>query len=201
MAEIGCGEQVIEIRWHGRGGQGAKTAALLFGEAALDTGKYIQAFPEYGPERMGAPVVAFNRLADETIRTHSGIKEPDVVVVLDPTLIEIANVVTGLKDGGILLVNTEDTPEELKKKYNLGDKKIKIYCVDASKIALESFNRDVPNTPMLGALVKVTGIFDYDKMMESIKAKLSVKFRGRDELIKGNLQSIKRAYEEVVASC
>ncbi len=191
----------LEIRWHGRGGQGAKTAALLFGEAALETGMYIQAFPEYGPERMGAPVVAFNRLADNEIRTHASIKEPDIVVVLDPTLIEVANVVDGLKEDGVLLVNTEETPEQLKKHYKLDNRKIKIYCVNASKIALETIGRDVPNTPMLGALVKVTGIFHYETMMESIKAKLSAKFRGRDEIIKGNLESIKRAYEEVKSEC
>jgi pyruvate ferredoxin oxidoreductase gamma subunit len=201
MAANVCSDKVMEIRWHGRGGQGAKTAALLFGEAALETGMFIQAFPEYGPERMGAPVVAFNRLSKEIIRTHSGIKEPDIVIVLDPTLIEIANVVNGLKDDGILLINTEETPEEVKKRYKLENRKIKIYCVNASKIALESFKRDVPNTPMLGALVKVTGVFNYDTMMESIKAKLSVKFRGRDEIIKGNLESIRRAYEEVKSAC
>ncbi|MCX7785581.1 MAG: 2-oxoacid:acceptor oxidoreductase family protein [candidate division WOR-3 bacterium] len=194
-------KKLLEIRWHGRGGQGAKTAALLFGEAALETGMYIQAFPEYGPERMGAPVVAFNRLSDKEIRTHAGIKEPDIVVVLDPTLIEVANVVDGLKEDGILLVNTEETPEQLKKHYNLDNRKIKIYCVNASKIALETIGRDVPNTPMLGALVKVTGIFNYDTMMESIKHKLSAKFRGRDEIIKGNLESIRRAYEEVKSEC
>ena len=196
-----CSTQILEIRWHGRGGQGAKTAALLFGEAALETGKYIQAFPEYGPERMGAPVVAFNRLSDEIIRTHSGIKEPDIVVVLDPTLIEVANVMSGLKDGGILLINTEETPEQIKIRYKLEGKNIKIFCVNASKIALECVGRDVPNTPMLGALVKATGVFNYDTMMESIEAKLNVKFRGRDEIIKGNLASIKRAYEEVKSEC
>lgn len=194
-------KRLLEIRWHGRGGQGAKTAALLFGEAALETGMYIQAFPEYGPERMGAPVVAFNRLSDKEIRTHAGIKEPDIVVVLDPTLIEVANVVDGLKEDGILLVNTEETPEQLKKHYNLDNRKIKVYCVNASKIALETIGRDVPNTPMLGALVKVTGIFNYDTMMQSINAKLSAKFRGRDEIIKGNLESIKRAYQEVKSEC
>jgi pyruvate ferredoxin oxidoreductase gamma subunit len=201
MADNVCGDKIMEIRWHGRGGQGAKTAALLFGEAALETGMFIQAFPEYGPERMGAPVVAFNRLSDKLIRTHAGIKEPDIVVVLDPTLIEIAHVIDGLKDDGILLINTEETPEEVKKRYKLENRKIKIYCVNASKIALESFKRDVPNTPMLGALVKVTGVFNYDTMMESIKAKLATKFRGRDEIIKGNLESIRRAYEEVKSAC
>lgn len=201
MTKNVCGDKILEIRWHGRGGQGAKTAALLFGEAALETGLYIQAFPEYGPERMGAPVVAFNRLSDKEIRTHAGIKEPDIVIVLDPTLIEIANVIDGLKEGGILLINTEESPEAIMKHYRLENRNIRIFCVNASKIALESFGRDVPNTPMLGALVKVTGIFNFDTMMESIRAKLSAKFRGRDEIIKGNLESIRRAYEEVKSVC
>lgn len=187
---------VLEIRWHGRGGQGAKTAALLFGEAALDTGKFIQAFPEYGPERMGAPVTAFNRLSDEPIYSHSGIKTPDIVVVLDSSLIEPARVVEGLKDNGILLINTTETPDELRKRLNLPST-IKIYTVNASKIALETIGRDVPNTPMLGALVRVTGILQLEPMLEAIKEKLGVKFRGRTKLVDNNLKSIRRAYDEV----
>lgn len=187
---------VLEIRWHGRGGQGAKTAALLFGEAALDTGKFIQAFPEYGPERTGAPVTAFNRLSDEPIYSHSGIKTPDIVVVLDSSLIEPARVVEGLKDNGILLINTTETPEELRKRLNLPST-IKVYTVEASKIALETIGRDVPNTPMLGALVRVTGILQLEPMLEAIKEKLEVKFRGRTKLVDDNLKSIMRAYDEV----
>lgn len=187
---------VLEIRWHGRGGQGAKTAALLFGEAALDTGKFIQAFPEYGPERMGAPVTAFNRLSDEPIYSHSGIKTPDIVVVLDSSLINPARVVEGLKDNGILLINTTETPDELRKRLNLPST-IKVYTVDASKIALETIGRDVPNTPMLGALVRVTGILQLEPMLEAIKEKLGVKFRGRTKLVDDNLKSIRRAYDEV----
>ncbi|MEO0082256.1 MAG: 2-oxoacid:acceptor oxidoreductase family protein [candidate division WOR-3 bacterium] len=189
--------EVLEIRWHGRGGQGAKTAALLFGEAALDTGKFIQAFPEYGPERMGAPVQAFNRLSDEPIRTHSGIKEPKIVVVLDASLIETARVTEGLKEDGILLVNTTETPEELRKRVRLPEN-IKVYAVDASKIAMETVGKNVPNTPMLGALVKVTGVLEFEPMMKAIEHKLSEKFRGgKEKFIKPNLESVRRAYEEV----
>lgn len=187
---------VLEIRWHGRGGQGAKTAALLFGEAALETGKFIQAFPEYGPERMGAPVTAFNRLSDEPIYSHSGIKTPDIVVVLDSSLIDPARVVEGLKDNGILLINTTETPDELRKRLNLPST-IKVYTVDASKIAFETIGRNVPNTPMLGALVRVTGILQLEPMLEAIKEKLGVKFRGRTKLVDDNLESIRRAYNEV----
>ncbi len=187
---------MIEIRWHGRGGQGAKTAALLFGEAAMETGMYIQAFPEYGPERMGAPVQAFNRISEKPIRKHSGIKTPDIVVVLDSTLMDSIDVAKGVKEGGIILINTTESPEEIRKKYGIRED-IKIYTVDASKIALEEIKRDVPNTPMLGAMVKATGILDFEKMLESIRKKLEIKFRGREELIEGNIKSIKRAYEEV----
>ncbi|OYD16841.1 pyruvate synthase [candidate division WOR-3 bacterium JGI_Cruoil_03_51_56] len=188
--------EVLEIRWHGRGGQGAKTAALLFAGAALDTGKYIQAFPEYGPERMGAPVTAFNRLSKDEIHIHSGIKSPDIVVVLDPSLIEPARVTQGLKDNGILLVNTTENPQDLKKRLGLGTK-VRVYTVDASRIAIETVGKDVPNAPLLGALVKITGILKFDPMMDSIKKKLTVKFRGRENLVESNLASVRRAYGEV----
>ena len=199
MAEV-CFDlagQVLEIRWHGRGGQGAKTAALLFAESALDTGMYIQAFPEYGPERMGAPVAAFNRLSDKPIRSHAAVREPRVVIVLDPSLIEPANVVQGLREGGILLVNTTEDPAELRKRIGLtGD--VQIYAVDASKIALELVGKDVPNMPMLGALVKVTGVLKFEPMMKAITAKLTDKFRGgKEKYVEPNLKCIRRAYEEV----
>ena len=191
------GGQPLEIRWHGRGGQGAKTAALLFGEAALDTGMYIQAFPEYGPERMGAPVAAFNRLSDKPIRSHAGVKNPRVVVVLDASLIEPAKVTEGLVDDGILLVNSNLDPAEMRKRLNL-PAGIKLYVVDASKIAMETVGKNVPNTPMLGALVKATGVLEFEPMMEAIKHKLSEKFRGgKEKFVEPNLVSIRRAYEEV----
>ncbi|MBN2464455.1 2-oxoacid:acceptor oxidoreductase family protein [candidate division WOR-3 bacterium] len=192
------GGQALEIRWHGRGGQGAKTAALLFGEAALDTGMFIQAFPEYGPERMGAPVAAFNRLSDKPIRSHAGVKNPRVVVVLDASLIEPAKVTEGLiEDGGILLVNSNLEPAELRKRLNLPTG-IKLYVVDASKIAMETVGKNVPNTPMLGALVKVTGVLEFDQMMEAVKHKLGEKFRGgKEKFVEPNLVSVRRAYEEV----
>jgi pyruvate ferredoxin oxidoreductase gamma subunit len=190
-------EEIVEIRWHGRGGQGAKTAALLFGEAALETGKFIQAFPEYGPERMGAPVQAFNRLSDDHIRIHSGVKNPKVVVILDPTLIDKVAVTEGVRPDGVILVNSQDTPGVLKDRLGLKNSTIKVYTVDASKISLETIGRDVPNTPMLGAMIKVTGILDFEPMLKSIQDKLAKKFRSREKLVEGNILSIKRAYEEV----
>jgi pyruvate ferredoxin oxidoreductase gamma subunit len=185
---------MIEIRWHGRGGQGAKTAALLFADAALHTGKYIQAFPEYGPERMGAPVAAFNRLSDRPITLHCGIKSPDIVVVLDPTLCRVVNVTEGLRDTGKLLVNTEDAPEDTAKKIGFSGK---VYTVSASKIALYTIKRDIPNTPMLGALVKVSGLMSLESLLSHTEEKLSKKFSHRPEVIKGNIEAIRMAYCEV----
>jgi len=188
-------KEIFEIRWHGRGGQGAKTAALLFGDAATSTGKYIQAFPEYGPERMGAPVQSFNRISSKPIRTHAGIENPDVVVVLDVSLVDQVNVIEGLdpKDG-ILLVNTPLQPEEIKKKLKFSGK---VYTVDASKISQEKIGKNIPNTPMMGALVKVTGILKLEELLEDTKKKLLVKFRNRPEVIDGNLKAIEQAYNEV----
>ncbi|MCS7180684.1 MAG: 2-oxoacid:acceptor oxidoreductase family protein [bacterium] len=188
-------KEIFEIRWHGRGGQGAKTAALLFGDACVSTGKYIQAFPEYGPERMGAPVASFNRISSSPIRIHSGIENPDVVVVLDFSLIEQINVCEGLDDKrGILLINTPLSPEEIKKRIGFGGK---VYTVDASKIAIETIGREIPNTPMMGALIKVTGILKLDELLHDTRKKLEVKFRNKPEVIEGNLKAIERAYNEV----
>jgi len=189
-------QQYFEVRWHGRGGQGAKTAALLFGEAAMETGKYIQAFPEYGPERTGAPVKSFNRLADGPIRIHTQVTNPDVVVVLDASLLECLDVTDGLKEGGTLLINTQESATELKKKLAKTEG-YKLALVDASKIAIELLKRDVPNTVMLGAMVKVTGALQWDSALASIEKKLNVKFRGRKDIIDGNIKAIKQAYDEV----
>jgi pyruvate ferredoxin oxidoreductase gamma subunit len=175
-------KEMIEIRWHGRGGQGAKTAALLFGEAALATGKYIQAFPEYGPERMGAPVQAFNRISETQISIHSGITAPNYVVILDPTLMEAVNVVEGLTDDGKVIVNT---------------KPAQVFVINASQIAQDTIGMNIPNTPMLGALVKVIGTMELNHVLEDTHKKLDAKFRHKPQVIEGNLESIKRAYNEV----
>ncbi|MEW6096341.1 MAG: 2-oxoacid:acceptor oxidoreductase family protein [bacterium] len=187
--------KLFEIRWHGRGGQGAKTAAILFADAASGEGKYVQAFPEYGPERMGAPVQAFNRLSDEPITIHCGIDSPEVVVVLDPTLIETAEVTQGLKEDGVLLINTNQEPKVMKEK--LSDFKGKLFTVDASAISKEELGREIPNTPMLGALIKTTNLIDFEKMLKDTRKKLEKKFKSKPELIDGNIKSIERAYQEV----
>ncbi|MEN6373009.1 MAG: 2-oxoacid:acceptor oxidoreductase family protein [Armatimonadota bacterium] len=187
--------KLTEIRWHGRGGQGAKTVALLLGDAALSEGKYIQAFPEYGPERTGAPVQSFNRISNEPITIHCHAKNPNVVVVLDPTLIGPVDVTAGLAPDGIVIVNTGLTAAEMKKKLNLDGRKL--YTLDASTIAKETIGRDIPNTPMLGALAKVTGLIKHETLVEDTKKKLEKKFRNKPEVIGGNLKAIERAYNEV----
>ncbi len=189
-------EGLTEIRWHGRGGQGAKTAALLFGEAALSTGKYIQAFPEYGPERMGAPVQSFNRLSSRPITLHSQVIAPDIVVVLDPTLIGPVEVTAGLSPGGIIIVNSQDSPREMRKELGLASGKGKVFTVDASAISRKHLGREFPNTPMMGALVKATDILGLESLLSDTRKKLEKKFRRKPEVIKGNLQSIRDAYKE-----
>jgi len=185
---------LIEIRWHGRGGQGAKTAALLLAQSAFEMGKFMQGFPEYGPERMGAPVTAYTRISDEPILIHSNIYEPDVVVVVDETLINTVKVTEGLKKDGVLIVNTDKSPEEIKKALNFDGK---VYTINATKIALETIGGNFPNTPMLGAVVKVTGVIDPDEFLKGMEAQFKKKFARKSEVIEGNMMALKRAYEEV----
>jgi len=188
-------KDILEIRWHGRGGQGAKTAALLFADAAMSSGKFIQGFPEYGPERMGAPVASFNRLSDEPITLHCGITNPKIVVVLDPTLMASVNVVEGVGDDGKILINTVKSPAEIRQELNF--KGGEVYTVDASGIAKANIGRNIPNTPMLGALIKVSAFLDYDKMIADLENKLKKKFASKPEIVAGNLKAIKQAYQEV----
>lgn len=187
--------KLTEIRWHGRGGQGAKTAALLFADAALGEGLYIQAFPEYGPERMGAPVQSFDRLSEEPITIHCGVTNPSVVVVLDPTLIGKVDVTQGLPADGSIIINTSETPKDIKVK--LGLTKGKVFTVDASGISRETIGKNIPNTPMLGALAKVTGLINFERMVEDNRKKLTAKFKNRPEIVEGNIKSIQKAYQEV----
>lgn len=188
-------KDLVEIRWHGRGGQGAKTAALLFADAALAAGKFVQAFPEYGPERMGAPVTSFDRLSSKPIYLHSGVTNPDIVVVLDPTLMESVDVTDGMT-GGVLVVNTNKSASDIRNDFKI-EGGIKVFTVDASAISKETIGREIPNTPMMGALVKATGILDFKEMLEDNKKKLEKKFKNKPEIIAGNLKAIERAYNEV----
>ncbi|MGI6036646.1 MAG: 2-oxoacid:acceptor oxidoreductase family protein [Limnochordia bacterium] len=189
---------MLEVRWHGRGGQGAKTAALLLGEAAAAAGKKIQAFPEYGPERMGAPVTSYNRISDGEITLHCGVTNPNFVVVLDGSLINTGNVTEGMASDGVIVVNSSQSPEEIREKLGLGpESQVRVYTVDANTIAQETIGRAIPNTPMLGALIRTTGVLELDELLRDTQEKLEKKFRDKPEIVQGNLAAIRRAYDEV----
>ncbi len=188
-------DNLIEIRWHGRGGQGAKTASLLLADAAFNTGKYIQGFPEYGPERMGAPITAYNRISDKPITVHSNIYEPDYVVVVDETLLESVSVTEGLKETGAIVINTTKSPEYLKKV--LKGYKGKIYTIDARKISTEALGKYFPNTPMLAAIVKVSGIMTDEAFLEDMQGSFKHKFAKKPEVIDGNMKAIEMALKEI----
>lgn len=185
-----------EIRWHGRGGQGAVTAAKFLAEVALTKDFYFQAFPEYGAERMGAPIQAFTRISDAPIYIRSAVEKPNVIVVLDPTLIGAVNILEGLKNDTLILVNTPMPPAEVKKMLGLEGKNNRVFTVDATRIALETIGRPIPNTPLVGALVKATGLFQLEEVIEGLRVSFGKKFS--EEVIEGNIAAIKRAYEEVL---
>jgi len=188
-------KKLVEIRWHGRGGQGAKTASLLLADVAFSTGMYIQGFPEYGPERMGAPITAYNRLSNEPLRVHSNIYEPDYVVVVDETLLDAVDVTAGLKPEGAIIINSDKDPKELLPK--LKGYKGGVYTIDAKKVSLETIGRNIPNTPMLAAVVKVSGIMDEQMFMDNMRASFEHKFATKPEVIDGNMKALKMAFEEV----
>ena len=187
--------KMVEIRWHGRGGQGAKTASLLLADAAFNTGKYIQGFPEYGPERMGAPITAYNRISDDKIQIHSNIYEPDYVVVVDETLLTSVDVTSGLKESGAIIINTDKTPEDIKK-YLKGYKG-KVCTIDARKISESVLGKYFPNTPMLGAVVKVSKIMGEEAFLKDAKDSFAHKFATKPEVIEGNMKAIELAMQEV----
>jgi len=188
-------KDLIEIRWHGRGGQGAKTASLLLADAAFNTGKYIQGFPEYGPERMGAPITAYNRISNTPIRIHSNIYEPDYVVVVDDSLLEAVDVTAGLKPDGAIVINTTKSGNELKPLLNgyTGD----VYTIDARKISLETLGKYFPNTPMLAAIVKVSGVIEEKDFLADMEGSFKHKFAKKPEVIDGNMKALEMALKEV----
>lgn len=186
---------LTEIRWHGRGGQGAKTASLLLADVAFNTGKYVQGFPEYGPERMGAPITAYNRISENAIRVHSNIYEPDFVVVVDQTLLETVAVTKGLKKTGAIVINTEKSPEEIKKYLNGYEGKV--YTIDAKKISEDALGKYFPNTPMLAAIVKVSGIMEEETFIKEMQQSFEHKFSSKPEVIQGNMTALKNALLEV----
>ncbi|MBD3367421.1 MAG: pyruvate synthase [Candidatus Eisenbacteria bacterium] len=185
----------LEIRWHARGGQGAKTAALLLASAAAMEGKYSQGFPDYGPERMGAPMRGFTRISEDPIRVHCAIYSPSIVIVLDDTLLTAVDVADGMPDDGIIIVNTARSASEIRR--ILGFEGRKLYVVNATGIAIDEIGRPIPNAPMLGALIKVEPLLELDSVIDEITKKFSHGFR--PEVLEGNVRAIKRAYEEVEA--
>ena len=184
-----------EIRWHGRGGQGAKTAALLLADVAFQTGKYVQGFPEYGPERMGAPITAYNRISDTKIRVHSNIYDPQYVVVVDESLLESVDVTSGLKKDGAILVNTQRTKEEIIPHLHGYEGEVNI--IDAHKVSMEAMGKYFPNTPLLAAIVKVAGIMDEETFLREMKASFKHKFASKPEVIDGNMKALEMAFKEV----
>ena len=187
--------KMVEIRWHGRGGQGTKTASLLLADAAFYTGKYVQGFPEYGPERMGAPITAFNRISDDRCTIHSNIYEPDYVVVVDETLMSAVDVTKGLKEDGAVIINSGKEPDQLVpllKGYGGS-----VYVLNARKISEETLGRYFPNTPMLAAVVKVTGIIPEDEFIADMEKAFKHKFASKPHVIEGNMEALKRSMQEV----
>ena len=188
-------ENLIEIRWHGRGGQGAKTASLLLADAAFNTGKFIQGFPEYGPERMGAPITAYNRISTKPITIHSNIYEPDYVVVVDDSLLESVNVTAGLKENGSIVINTSKDADSIKNKLN--GFKGNVYTIDARKISVEALGKYFPNTPMLAAIVKVSGIMTDEELLNDMEGSFKHKFAKKPEVIEGNMKALEMSLKEV----
>lgn len=180
--------ELLEIRWHGRGGLGAVTSAELVAKAAISEGKYAQSFPSFGPERRGAPVISFLRISDEVIRTRTAIDEPDVVVVLDPGLLRAVDITSGLKDTGKIIINSRKSPAELKSEFGF---KWPVAAVNATAVAKEAIGVPITNTAMIGALLKVADVVKLDSVIEQLQERFGAR-------AKGNIEAMKRAYAETV---
>lgn len=185
--------KLTEIRWHGRGGQGVVTAGKLLAETALGTDQYFQAFPDYGPERMGAPIRAFTRLSSEPINIHSQIEEPNVVLVLDPTLLGQVPVAEGLEADGTMVVNTSMSPAEVRE--ITGFQTGKVFTVDASHIAIDELGREITNTPMLGAFAEATGLFEREALVDQVRTWFGKKIS--KEAVEANVRALERAGDEI----
>lgn len=187
--------KLTEIRWHGRAGQGIVTASELLAEAALKDNKYFQAFPEYGPERMGAPIKAYTRISDEPVEIHCQILYPEVVVVVNPNLLGVVDVLEGIAPDGVLVVNSPETPAQIRARLKMKDNQVRVFAVDATRIALETIRRDIPATLMLGAVIRATGLVDMQHTLDLVQEKLGAKLRA--EIVESNKTALRRAYEEV----
>ena len=188
-------QDMVEIRWHGRGGQGAKTACLLLADAAFSSGKYVQGFPEYGPERSGAPITAYNRISNQRCNIHSNIYEPDYVVVVDEGLIECVDVTAGLKESGAIIINTRKTPEEIRPL--LGGYAGRVCTIDANGISKEILGKVFPNTPMLAAIVAVSHCVEPEDFLRDMESSYRHKFAKKPQVVQGNLDCLAEAMKEV----
>lgn len=186
--------EMVEIRWHGRGGQGTITAAKLLADACLSGGRQVQAFPEYGPERAGAPLRAYNRISDNELRMHCPVLNPNVVAVVDATLLDAMNLAEGATDDAVFVVNTIKDPKEIREKLKAKASQ-KVYTIDASKISLDTIGRPMPNTPMMGAVAKATGVLALNVLLDEVKAGFGKKFA--QKIIDANLTAVTRGFEEV----
>ncbi len=188
-------ENYTEVRWHGRAQQGMVTAAKVLGEACLLSGKFVQAFPEFGPERMGAPVRAYNRISDEPIRLHCQVTDPKYVLIADPTLIGVVGLTDGTPPDAVFIINTSRPAKEMRSALGVKGAGIKVYTLDASHISLETIGRVMPNTPMLGALAKVTDVVGLDALISNFKEGYAKKYSAK--VIEGNVEAMNRGYNEV----
>lgn len=186
---------MTEIRWHGRGGQGAKTASQLLADAAFMAGRYVQSFPEYGPERSGAPITAYNRISDVRCSVHSNIYEPDYVAVVDETLLKSVDVTSGLKEDGAVIINSEKSPEELKEM--LGGYRGRVCTIDAKAVSMECLGAYFPNTPMLAAVVMVSGCVDKERFLQDMEESYRHKFARKPQVIEGNLKCLRLSMDRV----
>lgn len=187
--------EMVEIRWHGRGGQGAKSACLLLADVAGLEGKFVQGFPEYGPERMGAPITAYNRISEKRCTVHSNIYYPDYVVVVDETLLDSVDVTGGLKEGGAIIINTPSSPREMRDR--LAGWTGKVCTIDARRISEENLGANFPNTPMLAAAVKVSGVLEIERFLADMEESFKHKFASKPQVIEGNMATLKKSMDEV----
>lgn len=186
---------MVEIRWHGRGGQGAKMACMLLADVAGLQGKFVQGFPEYGPERMGAPITAYNRISEKRCTVHSNIYYPDYVVVVDESLLDSVNVTGGLKEDGAIIINTHLSPQEMRPR--LQGWTGKVCTIDARRISEENLGKNIPNTPMLAAAVKVSGVLETERFLADIEESFKHKFASKPQVIEGNMATLIKSLEEV----
>jgi pyruvate ferredoxin oxidoreductase gamma subunit len=184
----------VEMRWHGRGGQGTVTAVKVFADACLSGGRYVQAFPEYGPERAGAPLRAFNRVSDKPLRLHCPVTKPNIVVVVDATLLDSVKITDGTPDDAAFIVNSSKDPKAIREKIKAKPTQ-KIFTIDATKISIETIGRPMPNASLVGTVAKVSGLLSLEAALSDVKKSFGEKFP--QKIIDGNLEATRRGYEEV----